>query len=36
MRLWRIVIQDDALWWFGPCHTYKLWPTHEKHERENW
>jgi hypothetical protein len=36
MRLWRIVIQDDALWWFGACHTVRLWPDYEKQERENW
>jgi hypothetical protein len=36
MRVGRLVFEEGAVWWFGPCHTYRLWPRCEKRERENW
>jgi hypothetical protein len=36
MRIWRFVIQDGALYFYGSAHTFTLLPPHyEKNEREN-
>lgn len=36
MRVWRLVIQGGKLWWFGPVHTYRIWPNPQTFDRENW
>lgn len=34
MMLWRLYI-GRLVQWYGPLHTYTLWPYRQKEERSN-
>lgn len=36
VTIWRFVIDDGNLYFYGSEHTITLLPHYEKNERENW
>jgi len=35
MMLWRLYIERGLVQWYGPLHTFTLWPHWRKVERDN-